>query len=92
MRKTFLSLTLAAGTLLAGTAGAEPRPFGAEDLVTMQRLSGPRVSPDGSVTVMIVLLKLACTWITALGTVRRGFFFPVFCPMGCHLPALRGAG
>lgn len=54
MRKTVLSLTLAAGTLLAGFAGAEPRPFGAEDLVTMQRLSDPRVSPDGSRVVYVL--------------------------------------
>ncbi|HSL82701.1 MAG TPA: S9 family peptidase, partial [Thermoanaerobaculia bacterium] len=42
-----LAVTLAAGLVAAPPAAAEPRPFNAHDLVTMARLSEPRVSPDG---------------------------------------------
>ncbi len=44
--RSLLRLALA-GLLLAATATAEPRPFTAEDLVMMDRIEDPQVSPDG---------------------------------------------
>ena len=40
--------------LCAAPAGAEARPFGAADLVAMDRLSGPQVSPDGKSIVYVL--------------------------------------
>ena len=49
-----LSLTLLAG-LVAGTAGAgTPHPFSVHDMLAMDRISDPRVSPDGTVVAFTV--------------------------------------
>ena len=50
----FRLLTLAAATLAATTAMAAPRGFTVEDLVTMERVGSPAVSPDASRVVYTV--------------------------------------
>ena len=47
-------LTMAAATLAAGTAMAAPRGFTVEDLVNMERVGSPAVSPDASRVVYTV--------------------------------------
>ncbi|MEH6434960.1 S9 family peptidase [Massilia sp. DD77] len=47
-------LTMAAMTLAAGTAMAAPRGFTVEDLVNMERVGSPAVSPDASRVVYTV--------------------------------------
>jgi acylaminoacyl-peptidase len=42
-----LAGSVAALALLTGAARAEPHPFNAKDMVTLDRVSDPRVSPDG---------------------------------------------
>jgi len=50
----FAMIGLMAVTAGAAAFGAGPRPFTAEDLHAMQRLSDPQVSPDGSTVVFSV--------------------------------------
>ncbi|MBQ5947843.1 S9 family peptidase [Massilia sp. ST3] len=47
-------LTMAAATLAAGTAMAAPRGFTVEDLVNMERVGSPAVSPDATRVVYTV--------------------------------------
>ena len=42
-----LALLIAAPVLLAAAPAAEARPFSPQDLVTLERVTDPRVSPDG---------------------------------------------
>ena len=50
----FRLLTMAAATLAATTAMAAPRGFTVEDLVNMERVGSPAVSPDASRVVYTV--------------------------------------
>jgi dipeptidyl aminopeptidase/acylaminoacyl peptidase len=47
MRKTFIHLIAAGVAALALGAVADARPFTAKDMATLDRLSDPRISPDG---------------------------------------------
>ena len=47
MRRSLFAFAAAAAFVLAGAGAAEARPFTAKDMVMMDRVSDPRVSPDG---------------------------------------------
>ena len=51
---TFRLLTMAAALLVATTATAAPRGFTVEDLVAMERIGSPVLSPDASRAVYTV--------------------------------------
>src|SRR5689334_3021649 len=57
---------------------------------TLPELAQVTTAPSVSVMVMIVLLKLACTWATPLVPTLRSRFFAFFTSATCYL--LRGAG
>ena len=57
MRTPVLSLALAAAVVIglpSPTHAAAPRPFSVQDLVTLQRVSDPRPSPDGKWVVYVL--------------------------------------
>jgi dipeptidyl aminopeptidase/acylaminoacyl peptidase len=54
MRIFALSLIVFAAVVLGRTGAAETRGFTAQDLVTLQRISSPQVSPDGKTIVFVL--------------------------------------
>src|SRR5260221_8294225 len=48
------SVTMLVASLLGGPASAETPPFSVHDMLAMERISDPRVSPDGSSVVFTV--------------------------------------
>ena len=64
MRRVWLSLVAAAGLALAGPAAAETHPFSVHDMLAMDRISDPRVSPDGKLVAFAVS-------VTDLGSNKR---------------------
>src|SRR5260221_14040599 len=48
------SVTMLVASLLGGPASAETHPFSVHDMLAMERISDPRVSPDGSSVVFTV--------------------------------------
>jgi dipeptidyl aminopeptidase/acylaminoacyl peptidase len=54
MRRVWLSLVVALCLAPAGRAWADTHPFSVHDMLAMQRIADPRVSPDGKLVAFTV--------------------------------------
>jgi dipeptidyl aminopeptidase/acylaminoacyl peptidase len=83
MRRSLFAFAAAAVLALAG-ASADARPFTAKDMVMMDRVSDPHISPDGRfvaydlrTTDLEANRGLHAIWVKALGTTDPAYRLPV---------------